>query len=235
MKNNPPTKKGIRVLIVDDELPIRRFLRASLTAHGYQITEASNGSDALEGAMHTKPDLIILDLGLPDLDGTEVIRRIREWTTIPIVVLSVREKEEDKICALEAGADDYLTKPFGIGELTARIKVALRHTLPVNDHSLFQTGSLKVDLAAHQVFLGGNPISLTPTEFEILRVLVWQNGKVITQNQLLREVWGEAYVDESHLLRVNISNLRKKLEPNPTSPKYLLTETGVGYRLRIED
>jgi two-component system KDP operon response regulator KdpE len=204
-----------------------------LISHGHEVQEAETGIQALEQATRGKPDLIILDLGLPDMDGLEVTRRLREWTNTPIIILSVREKEEEKIAALEAGADDYLTKPFGIGELIARIKVALRHTFPVDDHSVFQTGSLKVDLAGHLVFLDGKIVSLTPTEFQILRVLVWQNGKVVTQRQLLREVWGDAYSDESHLLRVNISNLRRKLEPEPAKPKYLLTETGVGYRINI--
>jgi two-component system KDP operon response regulator KdpE len=226
-------EKSVRILIVDDERPIRRFLRASLVAHGHEIHEAQSGMEALEQTAKLKPDLIILDLGLPDMDGLEVTRSIREWTTTPIIILSVREKEEEKIAALDAGADDYLTKPFGVGELVARIKVALRHTLSVDDYSVFQTGSLKVDLAGHQVFLAGKQISLTPTEFQLLRVLVWQNGKVITHRHLLREVWGAAYEDESHLLRVNISNLRRKLEPNPAKPKYLLTESGVGYRLSV--
>jgi two-component system KDP operon response regulator KdpE len=226
--------QGVKILIVDDERPIRRFLRASLISHGHDVHEAETGFEALKQATKVKPDLIILDLGLPDMDGLEVTRRLREWTTTPIIILSVREKEEVKIAALEAGADDYLTKPFGIGELIARIKVALRHTFPVDDHSVFQTGSLQVDLAGHLVFLAGKNVSLTPTEFQILRVLVWQNGKVVTQHQLLREVWGDAYSDESHLLRVNISNLRRKLEPDPAQPKYLLTETGVGYRIKIE-
>jgi two-component system KDP operon response regulator KdpE len=225
--------QGVKILIVDDERPIRRFLRASLISHGHEIQEAETGTQALEQATRFKPDLIILDLGLPDMDGLEVTRRLREWTNTPIIILSVREKEEEKIAALEAGADDYLIKPFGIGELIARIKVALRHTIPVDDHSVFQTGSLKVDLAGHLVFLDGITVSLTPTEFQILRVLVWQNGKVVTQRQLLREVWGDAYSDESHLLRVNISNLRRKLEPEPAKPKYLRTETGVGYRINI--
>jgi len=225
--------QGVKILIVDDERPIRRFLRASLISHGHEVHEAETGIEALEQAARVKPDLIILDLGLPDMDGVEVTRKLREWTTTPIIILSVREKEEEKITALEAGADDYLTKPFGLGELVIRIKVALRHTFPVNDHSVFQTGTLKVDLAGHLVFLDGKNISLTPTEFQILRVLIWQNGKVVTQRQLLREVWGEAYSDESHLLQVNISNLRRKLEPEPAKPKYLLTETGVGYRINI--
>ncbi len=225
--------QGVKILIVDDERPIRRFLRASLISHGHEVHEAETGVEALEQAAKVKPDLIILDLGLPDMDGLDVTRRLREWTTTPIIILSVREKEEEKIAALEAGADDYLTKPFGIGELIVRIKVALRHTISVDDHSIFQSGSLKVDLAGHQVFLAGKNVSLTPTEYQILRVLVWQNGKVVTQRQLLREVWGDAYSDEFHLLRVNISNLRRKLEPEPAKPKYLLTETGVGYRINI--
>jgi two-component system KDP operon response regulator KdpE len=228
------TDQVIRTLIVDDEPSIRRLLRASLISHGHEVFEAETGSEALVEVTRRKPDLILLDLGLPDMDGKAVIQRCREWSKIPIIVLSVREKEEEKIAALEAGADDYLSKPFGIGELMARIRVALRHKISEEDHPLFQTGRLMVDLAGHLVHLDGKVISLTPTEFQILRALVSQNGKVITQKQLLREVWGTAYEEESHLLRVNISNLRKKLEPNPVKPKYLLTESGVGYRIHIE-
>lgn len=229
------TDKGVRILVVDDEHPIRRFLRASLSAYGHDIHEAQTGLEGLEQAAKVKPELIILDLRLPDMDGIEVTRKIREWTNTPIIILSVRDQEEEKIAALDAGADDYLTKPFGVGELVARIRVALRHSIPADDHSIFETGNLRVDLAGHQVSISGKSISLTPTEFQILRVLVWQNGKVITHRHLLQKVWGEAYEDESHLLRVNISNLRRKLEINPAKPQYILTEIGVGYRLNIQN
>jgi len=179
-----------------------------------------------------RPDLIILDLGLPDLDGVEVTRQLREWTHIPIIVLSVREQETDKIMALDAGADDYLTKPFSSGELMARMRAALRHTLQTTSEPIFETDNLKVDLTRRLVSVGNEDISLTPTEYDLLRILVQNAGRVITHRQLLRQVWGNAYENEAHLLRVNMSNLRRKIEPDPTRPRYIITEPGVGYRLR---
>ena len=226
------TEIGVRVLVVDDERAIRRYLHAALNAQGYTVYEASNGQEALNAAVTDRPDLIILDLGLPDFDGVEVTRRLREWTNIPILILSVREQENDKIAALDAGADDYLTKPFSSGELMARLRVALRRTMQAASEPVFEIGDLKVDLAHRQVTEAGQEILLTPTEYDLLRVLVQNAGKVLTHRQLLRQVWGSAYEAEAHLLRVNMSNLRRKIEPDPARPHYILTEPGVGYRLR---
>jgi len=225
------TPNGVRVLIVDDEPAIRRFLRATLSAHGYDIFEATDGQSALIAAAAARPDLVILDLGLPDMDGVQITRQLREWTQIPILIISVRGQENDKIAALDAGADDYVTKPFGVGELLARMRVALRHTIPATEEPVFVAGDLAVDLARREVRLGGREVQLTPTEYDLLRVLVTHAGKVLTHRQLLREVWGVGYEQETHMLRVNISNLRRKLEPDPTRPRYIRTEPGVGYRL----
>lgn len=227
-------KEGVRVLVVDDEQAIRRFLQAALDAHGYAVFEAAGGEDAIRAVIANRPDVVILDLGLPDIEGTEVTRRLREWSTIPIIILSVREQEADKIAALDAGADDYLTKPFGIGELMARMRVVLRRAAETEISPAFQIGDLAVDLARRRVTVKGEEISLTPTEYDLLRVLVQQAGKVLIHRQLLRQVWGMGYESGLHLLRVNISNLRRKLEPDPARPRYILTEPGVGYRLRSE-
>jgi two-component system KDP operon response regulator KdpE len=224
----------LRVLVVDDETSIRKFLRVSLTAHGYQVYEAANGQEALSAVIAHRPDLMILDLGLPDIEGIEVTRRLREWSQIPIIILSVREHESEKVAALDAGADDYLTKPFGIGELLARMRVAVRRQLVAGDELVFTTGELRVDLARRAVTVAEKKVQLTPTEYDLLRVLVTNAGKVITHHQLLRQVWGVAYEQEMHLLRVNISNLRRKIEQDPARPCYVVTEPGVGYRLRIE-
>jgi two-component system KDP operon response regulator KdpE len=223
---------GLRVLVVDDERAIRRYLRAALNAQGYTVYDASNGQEALNSVIANKPDLVILDLGLPDLDGVEVTRRLREWTQLPILILSVREQEQDKIAALDAGADDYLTKPFSSGELMARIRVAMRRSSQSVSEPIFVSDDLKVDLARRKVIANGQEVSLTPTEYELLRVLVQNAGRVITHHQLLKQVWGLAYEAEAHILRVNMSNLRRKIEPDPTRPHYILTEPGVGYRLR---
>ncbi len=228
------TETGARVLIVDDEEPIRRFLRTSLGAQGYVVAEAGSGQEALLAVTAQRPDVIILDLGLPDMDGIEVTRRLREWSSIPIIVLSVRERETDKVAALDAGADDYLTKPFGTGELLARIRVALRHSAAPGAEPVFQVEALQVDLERRRVTVAGREVTLTPTEYDLLRVLVQHAGKVLTHHQLLRLVWGVGYEGEMHLLRVNISNLRRKIEPDLTRPHYILTEPGVGYRLRAE-
>ena len=225
------TPNGVRVLIVDDEPAIRRFLRASLAAHGYDVFEAVDGQSALTAVAAARPDLVVLDLGLPDMDGVEVTRQLREWTQIPILIISVRGQENDKIMALDAGADDYVTKPFGVGELLARMRVALRHTGPAAEEPVFAVDDLAVDLARREVRLGGREVPLTPTEYDLLRVLVTHAGKVLTHRQLLREVLGVGYEQETHMLRVNISNLRRKLEPDPTRPHYIRTEPGVGYRL----
>jgi two-component system KDP operon response regulator KdpE len=226
-------EKG-RVLVVDDERAIRRYLRTALEAQGYTVYEAVNGMEALGSAAGVRPDLIILDLGLPDLDGVEVTRRIREWTQVPIIILSVRDQEQDKIEALDVGADDYLTKPFSTGELMARMRVAARRALHVQDEPSLQVDQLLVDLSHRRVTLAGVEISLTPTEYDLLRLLVQNRGKVLTHRQILRQVWGPTYESETHLLRVNISNLRRKIEPDMARPSYILTEPGVGYRLRAE-
>ena len=228
------TETNLRVLIVDDERAIRRFLHTSLTAHGYNVFEASSGQEALSAVVGVRPDLIILDLGLPDMDGLEVTRKLREWAQTPIIVLSVREEEATKVAALDAGADDYLTKPFGMAELMARIRVALRHADQPAGEPLFEVGDLRVDRARRSVTVAGNAVVLTPTEYDLLRVLVQNAGKVLTHRQLLHLVWGDGYELETHLLQVNVSNLRRKIEPDPARPRYILTEVGVGYRLRDE-
>jgi two-component system KDP operon response regulator KdpE len=225
---------GFRVLVVDDERAIRRYLHVALNAHGYIIYEAVNGQEALSMAATERPDLIILDLGLPDIDGVEITRQIREWSQIPIIILSVREQEKDKVAALDAGADDYLTKPFNTGELMARIRVALRRSIQTSPEPVFTSGELVVNLSRRLVTVREQEISLTPTEYDLLRVLIQHPGKVLTHRQLLRKVWGDAYETESHLLRVNMSNLRRKIEPDPTRPRFIITEPGVGYRLRVD-
>ena len=226
------TEQGVRVLVVDDERSIRRFLRASLGSQ-FAIFEATSGEEALAAVVNDRPDVVILDLGLPDMDGVEVTRRLREWTQIPIIIVSVREQEKDKIAALDAGADDYLTKPFGVGELMARLRSALRRSAQAETEPTFKTGNLVVDLNLREVCVNDEPISLTPTEYDLLRTFIKHAGKVLTHDQLLRAVWGTAYESETHMLQVNISNLRRKIEPDPVRPSYLVTEPGVGYRLKI--
>jgi two-component system, OmpR family, KDP operon response regulator KdpE len=228
--------KGIRVLIVDDERAIRRFLRASLSTHDCTILEAVNGSEALTAIANQRPDVVFLDLGLPDIDGIQVIRQLREWSTVPVIILSVRDQEKDKIEALDAGADDYLTKPFGIGELMARMRGVLRRSTqtPTGD-PVIEVGSLSLDFAHRMVTLAENEIALTPTEYEILKLLAQNGGKVMTHAQIIRKIWGGIYgEDEAHLLRVNISNLRRKIEADPTRPHIITTEPGVGYRFHLE-
>ena len=223
------------VLLIEDDPQIRRFLRAALPAHGYRLLEAENGGDGLTQASTRTPDVVLLDLGLPDLDGLEVTRRIREWSSVPIVVLSARGLERDKVAALDAGADDYLTKPFGVEELLARLRVALRHASRVAGAApgaVFRTGELEVDLAARLVSVAGREVHLTPTEFKLLALLVRHAGKVVTQRQLLTEVWGPGAAGNAHYLRVQMHGLRHKLEAEPARPRYLLTEPGVGYRLK---
>lgn len=227
------TDSGPRVLVVDDEPAIRRFLRTSLDAHGYGVFEAMNGKEALSAAATHRPDLIILDLGLPDMDGIEVTRLLREWTQIPIIIVTVQEQERAKIAALDAGADDYVTKPFGMGELLARMRASLRRAASPAGEPVFTSGQLTVDLGRRLVTIGEREVQLTPTEYELLRTLVAHAGKVLTHRQLLRQVWGVGYESETHLLRVNMSNLRRKLEPNAARPNYISTEPGVGYRLRV--
>jgi two-component system KDP operon response regulator KdpE len=223
-----------RVLVVDDEQAIRRFLRVTLTSQAYAVIEAASGQEALSSVATQKPDIIILDLGLPDLDGVEVVRMLREWIQIPIIILSVRRSESDKIAALDAGADDYLTKPFGVGELLARLRASLRRAARTTDEPVFANGSLKVDLERRVVTVSGQEVQLTPHEYELLRAFITHAGKVLTHRHLLREVWGVEYGDELHMLHVNISNLRRKIEPDPTRPQFIITEPGVGYRLRTD-
>jgi two-component system KDP operon response regulator KdpE len=228
---------GRLVLVVEDEPQVLRFLRASLSAHGYRLAEAATGQQALVEAATRTPDLVLLDLGLPDVDGVEVARRVREWSAVPIIVLSARGQESDKIRALDAGADDYLTKPFGVGELLARMRVALRHAARVAaglGESAFESGELRVDLGARRVLVRGEEVRLTRTEFNLLATLAKHAGKVVTHRQLLQEVWGPGSTGQSHYLRVYMGQLRHKLEEDAARPRYLLTETGVGYRLAVE-
>ena len=229
---NAMAETNLRVLVVDDERSIRRFLKASLGSQ-FVILEAANGEEALSAAASEHPDIILLDLGLPDLDGVEVTRRLREWSQIPIIIVSVREQEKDKIAALDAGADDYLTKPFGVGELMARLRAALRRSAQTDNEPVLSSGNLVVDLNQREVRVEGQVIALTPTEYDLLRMLIKHAGKVLTHGQLLRAVWGTAYESETHMLHVNISNLRRKIEPDPARPIYIVTEPGVGYRLKV--
>lgn len=226
---------GALILMIDDEKQIRRMLHTVLTGHQYRVLEASTGTEGLMLAASEHPDIILLDLGLPDLDGVEVTKRLRDWCETPIIILSVREREQDKILALDAGADDYLTKPFGIGELLARIRVILRHYGNVKHAPVFKIQGLEVDFSKRLVEVDGVEVPLTPTEYDLLRLLIQEGGKVITHKQILVRVWGEAYEYETHLLQVNISNLRKKIEPDPNMQKYIITESGVGYRFRMEE
>ncbi|MHB0875778.1 MAG: response regulator [Anaerolineae bacterium] len=222
------------VLVVDDELQVRRFLRTSLGASGYAVHESTTGQEALAQAALLRPDVVILDLGLPDMDGLEVLRRLREWTQVPVIVLSVRSSDEDKIALLDAGADDYLTKPFSTGELLARLRVLQRHTVPAGAEPVFHSGRLTVDLPRRTVQVEGRPVKLTATEYSLLRLMVQHAGRVLTHRQILREVWGPQYEEETQYLRVYVAQLRRKLEANPANPELILTEPGVGYRL-VED
>lgn len=222
----------LNILVVDDEAEIRLFLRVSLRANQFEVSEAENGLGALISIRKNKPDLMILDLGLPDMDGVEVTQRARLISQLPIIILSVRDRETDKIQALDAGADDYLTKPFGVGELLARIRVVMRHSAKVGNEPIYSVEGLKMDVARHQVALNGKEIDLTPNEFEILRILMQKAGRVITHRLLIHEVWGTSSENDDRMLRVNISNLRKKIEADPNQPHFLLTELGVGYRLK---
>jgi two-component system KDP operon response regulator KdpE len=225
------------ILVIEDEAPIRRFLRASLETQGLKMLEAATGQEGLALAASCRPDVVLLDLGLPDLEGLEVIRRLREWSSVPIVVLSARGRDADKIAGLDAGADDYLTKPFSVGELMARIRVALRHAAPAGqsaEEPVFQTGQLRADFSKRQVWVRNAEVHLTPIEYSLLAVLVRHAGKVLTHRQLLKEVWGARSEQQSHYLRIYMHQLRRKLEKDPARPEYLLTEPGVGYRLKYE-
>ena len=225
------------VLVVEDEAPIRRFLKAALEAQGFTMLEALNGAQAITVAASHNPDIILLDLGLPDIDGLQVIQRLREWSHTPIIVISARGKDTEKVEGLDAGADDYLSKPFSVEELSARMRVALRHLTRSRqkDEPVFQTGDLQVDLARRMVWVGGAEIHLTPIEYKLLAVLVRHSGKVVTQGQLLKEVWGRHSDEQAHYLRNYIHHLRHKLEADPARPVYLSTEPGVGYRLKYQE
>jgi len=222
-----------RVLVVDDEPSILRALRINLSAREYEVSTATDGTTGLAAVARDRPDVIILDLGLPDMDGTEVIHGVRGWTSIPIIVLSAWGQESQKVAALDAGADDYVTKPFGMDELLARLRAAVRRASPAPDEPVVATDDFTVDLAAKQVVRGdGSAVRLTPTEWQLLEILVRNSGRLVTQRQLLREVWGPSYETESNYLRVYLAQLRRKLEPEPSRPRYLLTESGMGYRFK---
>jgi two-component system KDP operon response regulator KdpE len=225
------------VVLIEDEPQIRRFLRATLAGQGYRLFEATTGADGVVEVGSRQPDVVIIDLGLPDMDGLDVIRRVREWSDVPIIVLSARGQERDKVAALDGGADDYVSKPFSAGELLARIRVALRHTAGAShesDEATFKLRDLRVDLLRRQVFMGDRQIHLTPIEYKLLTTLVRHAGKVVTHQQLLREVWGPSHTEQAHYARVYMAHLRHKLEAEPARPRYLLTEPGVGYRLAAE-
>jgi two-component system KDP operon response regulator KdpE len=227
--------EGARILVIDDEKQILRMLKVALEGAGYNVAEAVSGHDGLNQAAVFHPDLIILDLGLPDMDGIEVIKRLREWNRVPVVILSVREHEDDKIDALDAGADDYVTKPFSMGELLARLRVALRHAAKSDDEPILAFGELTMDLARRNVTVQGHEIKLTPTEYEILKYLALQAGRVVTHRQILRAIWGPNYQEQTHYLRIYISQLRHKVEADPSQPACIITEPGVGYRLMVRE
>jgi two-component system KDP operon response regulator KdpE len=229
--NEPPAKPIATVLVIDDEPQIRRLLRVTLENNGYQVVDAANGQEGIIQAAQCRPQLVLLDLGLPDLDGVTVLKRLREWSRVPVIVLSVRDRETNKIAALDEGADDYVTKPFGTAELLARLRVALRHAQPAPELTVFRTGDLEVDLPGRIVTVAGEEVKLTATEYSLLRLFVQHAGKVLTHRQILREVWGPNSVDQTHYLRVYMARLREKLEKHPAQPTLLITEAGVGYRL----
>ena len=221
-----------RVLVIDDEAPILRALRINLTARQYEVSTAADGTSGLAAMARDRPDVLILDLGLPDMDGTEVIKGVRGWTSTPIIVLSAWGQESQKVAALDAGADDYVTKPFGMDELLARLRAAVRRASPAPDEPVITTAAFTVDLADTRVIRAGADVRLTPTEWQLLEVLARHADRLVTQRQLLQEVWGPGYQNEANYLRVYMANLRRKLEPDPSAPRYLLTEPGMGYRFR---
>jgi len=223
------------ILLIEDDPQIRRFLRASLVTQGYELIEAGTGKEGLALAASRVPEVVLLDLGLPDMEGLEVIKQLRTWSSVPIIILSARGQERDKVANLDAGADDYLTKPFGVGELLARMRVALRKSIPAEEGKQevrYSLGNIEVDFERRLVLRGQEEVHLTPIEYKLLAVLLKHRGKVVTHRQLLKEVWGPSYVEQNPYLRIFILNLRRKLEDDPTRPQYLLTEPGVGYRLR---
>jgi two-component system KDP operon response regulator KdpE len=220
-----------KILIIDDEIAIRRFLRTVLSSEEFLLYEAENAHVGLSVTATVRPDVILLDLGLPDLDGIEVIKRIRDWSQTPIIVLSVREREEDKIAALDAGADDYLTKPFSVGELLARIRATQRRLQQELSEPVFLSDDLEVNLELRRVMVQGRDVQLTPTEYDLLKLLISQAGKVLTHRHIMNKIWGPSHLEQPHVLRVNISNLRRKIEVDPAQPRHITTELGVGYRL----
>jgi len=225
------------ILLIEDEPQMRRFLRITLQGHGYRLVEVGTGEEGLQQATTRNPDIVLLDLGLPDMDGIEVTKKFREWSKVPIIVISAREQEEDKIKALDAGADDYLTKPFGAGELLARMRVALRHRVMLQsdrEDTEFTLGDLRVNLAKRRVFVKDEEIHLTPIEYRLLTVLINNAGNVVTHTHLLKEVWGPPYTGQTEYLRVYMAQLRRKLEEDPAQPKFLINEPGIGYRLKVE-
>lgn len=230
-------KTGLSVLVVDDERTIRSFLKATLKSKGYSVSEAKDGATAPELAAGLNPDLVILDLGLPDMDGLDVLRKIRKASNVPVIILSVRDDEMDKISALDLGADDYLTKPFDAGELLARIRSVLRRIQPGTAGSVYKIGKLTMDTARHQVTIGKEPVKLTPIEYEFLKMLVVSGGRVATHKRILKDIWkrDEENDDSMHLLRVTVSNIRNKIEPDPNRPVYITTEPGIGYRFSEEE
>jgi len=221
------------VLVIDDEVQIRRLLRVTLEANGYRVLEAATGNDGIVEAAQRRPDIVVLDLGLPDLDGLAVLKRLREWSRVPVLILTVREADDEKVAALDAGADDYVTKPFSTAELLARLRVALRHIQPPPENAVFRSGNLEVDLASRRTSVLGREVKLTPTEYAFLRLLVRNAGRVVTQRQILTEVWGPKAAEQTHYLRVYAAHLREKLESDPARPELILTEPGVGYRLTV--
>ena len=233
--NPTATQPKTIVLVIDDEPQIRRLLRVTLEANGYDVFDAATGKDGITQAAQWRPEIILLDLGLPDLDGVEVLKRIREWSQAPVIVLSVRDREHDKIAALDAGADDFVTKPFGSGELLARVRTSLRRSHPQTPEAVFRNGNLEIDLAKRVVRKNGAEVKLTPTEYALLRLLVVHAGKVLTHRQLLTEVWGPNAIEQTQYLRVHIAHLREKLEQDASRPESILTESGVGYRFVKSD
>jgi two-component system, OmpR family, KDP operon response regulator KdpE len=229
--NEPIAKLATAALVIDDEPQIRRLLRVTLEANGYRVFDAATGLEGIAEAAQCRPDVILLELRLPDLDGLSVLKRLREWSRVPVIILTVRDREADKIAALDNGADDIVVKPFGTGELLARLRVALRHAQPTPDTAVFHSGQLEVDLIARVVTLNGREVKLTATEYALLRLFVRYAGKVLTHRQILREVWGENYIEQTHYLRVYMKHLRERLEANPAQPELFITEPRVGYRL----
>lgn len=225
------TEKGLRILVIDDEPQMRKLLRVSLQAHDYQLSEAANGLEGIQQAAAFKPDLAIVDLGLPDMDGKEVIRQIRDWSAMPIIILTARDQEQEKISALDAGADDYITKPFGIGELMARMRVCLRRMAASDNEPVLRCGGLAVDLLQRRVTVDDREIKLTPTEYELIKFMIQHAGRVLTHKQLLKAGWGNSYGEDTHYIRIYIGQLRRKIEQDPAQPRYIVTESGIGYRL----